>query len=96
MEHHLAVVHNVCSHTGKGNEQVMVEIERIGIAYAQMLEQLSQVFSPDESSGVHVALTYGHACAKHIGVLFLAIDETLVAQIFFVGDDVTPVLLSHH
>ena len=96
MEHHLAIVDNIRGHTGKGLGKVAREVERVGKARTQLLEQLCQVLTLNDTTCIHVALTDGQARREEIGVLFLAVDKTLTTHIFLVGNDVTPVLYSYH
>ena len=96
MEVNFTVVDNVCSHTGERNAQVFGEVERVGIANAELLEQFGKVLSLDNTTGIHITFTDGHTCIEEIGILLSSVAEALVTQIFLVGDNITPVLHSHH
>ena len=96
VETHLGVVDDVRSHTGKGDGQVSRKVNRVGVARTKLLEQLGKVFTLDESSRIPVALTDGHACGEEIGVLLLAVAETLPTQVLAVANHVAPVLHTHH
>ena len=96
VEVHLFVGDDVRRRTSKGDGQVVGEVERIGVAHAELVEELGQVLALDDAAGIHVLLADGYACRKEIGVLFLPVAEALVAQVLLVGDHVAPVLHPHH
>ena len=64
VEYHLAVVHDVCSHTGERNLQVFVKVERVGVTHKKFLEQLCQVLASDETACTHVTLTNSQTSIK--------------------------------
>ena len=92
----LAVVDDVRSHTGKGNTQILREVERISIARAEMLEQLGQVLALNKAAVVLVPLADGHTRTYNICVLLLAVVKRLVTQVLLVGNHIAPVLHTHH
>ncbi len=96
MEVYLAVVDDVGRHAGKGYAQVVGEVERVGIAGAELLEQFGQVLTPDDAASVRVALAEHQAGGVEVGVLLLTVTQALVGQVLLVGNHVAPVLHTHH
>ena len=61
-----------------------------------MLEEFGEILSLDESSGVLVSLAEGQTCSEDVGVLPKSVSQSLIAQVFLVTDDITPVLSPCH
>ena len=57
----LAVVDDVCSHTGKGNRKVAGEVNRIGVTHTEPLEQFSQILALDDAARLLVVLAGSYA-----------------------------------
>ena len=96
MKNNFAVIDDIRRYTGERDAQVTGEVERVGKANAELLKQFGQVFALNKTTGIHILLTDGQTRGEDVGVLFLAIAETLVAQVFLISDDVTPVLHTYH
>ena len=96
VENDLRVVDNVRGHAGEGNLQVVGEVERVGIARAELLEQLGQVLALDDAAGLHVLLADGQTGGEGVGVLLTPVAKALPSQVLLVGDDIAPVLHAHH
>ena len=60
------------------------------------MEQFGQILTLDDAARVLIFLAEGHARREEIGILLLAVAETLVTQILPVGDHVAPVLHTDH
>ena len=67
MEYHLSIGHDICSHTSKCLGKVFREIERVGIAITELLEQLGQVLTLDEATSSMIALAECKAGGIDIG-----------------------------
>ena len=96
MEINFGVFDNIGRHTGKRDRQVTSEIKRISKTHAKLTEQLGQILTLNDTTRILVTLAESQAGIKEIGILFLAVAETLVAKVFFVSDDIAPVLHPHH
>ena len=92
----LRIVNHVRRHAGKRDGQVAREVERVRVAITELLEQLCQVLTLDDAAVVVVQFTDGDAAREEVGVLLLAVRETLLLQVLFVRDHVAPVLHTHH
>ena len=95
MEVILIVGNDIRGHTGKRDGKIFRKVKRVGIAYAEFLEQLSQVLTFDNTTGIHILLANRQACSNKIGVLLLAVADTLVAQVLLIANHVAPVLHTH-
>ena len=96
MEVDLAIVDDIRRHTGKGNAQVTREVERIGKPHTELLEQFGKILTLDDTASLFVLFANGQTGTIKIGVLFLSVVKALTAHVFLVGDDVAPVLYTHH
>ena len=79
-EVYLAVIDDVCRHTGKGDGQT-VEVHRVGIAHAELLQEHIQVLALDDTTGIRVTLAERQSPRQHIGILPLSVFNTLTTQI---------------
>ena len=94
VEVHLRIVHEIRSHTGKGNGQ-FVEVDGVGITRTEFLEQHIDVLALDETTIVVVALADSQSSGEDIGVLFLPVAQTLMTHVLTVTDHIAPVQSPH-
>ena len=96
MEIDFAIVDNIRCHTSERYLQVLREIERVGIARTELPEEFRKVLSLDETALAGFVLAEGKSRRKHVSILLATVGKALVAKVFLVGNNVTPVLLSYH
>ena len=94
MEDILCIIDYVCCHAGKRDGQ-LVEVDGVIVGRGKRVEQSIDVLSDDHSSfRSHSVLSEFQTCGDDIGVLLLALLQTLVAQVVLVREHVGPVLSS--
>ena len=93
VEHHFGIVDHIGGHAGKGNGQ-RVEVDGIVVGCRQGVKQCGNVPAHDETATVRrrLALAEGELFRDDVGVLLLALMQTLTAQILAVREYERPVL----
>ena len=96
MEIDFAIVDNIRGHAGKGYLQVFREVERVGIARTKLSEEFRKVLALDKTSIAGFVLAEGKSRREDVSLLLASVGKALVAKVFLVGNDVSPVLFPDH
>ena len=95
VKHLLAVVYYVGGYTGKPDGEG-VEVDGVGIGDGEGMEQFADVLADDETATDAAPAPFlflqPQPGGEYIGVVVLALFQTLVSQVVFVGEHFCPVL----